>query len=66
MTQEADEVEADVVPVVGSSGNTTEPHLHVSAQRHAARDALIGGTPVWVTIDGRYLVRNDRLDCGRR
>lgn len=55
-----------VLGVVGNSGNTTEPHLHVSAQRRAARDALIGGTPVWVTIDGRYLVRNDRLSCNRR
>jgi hypothetical protein len=55
-----------VLGVVGNSGNTTEPHLHVSAQRRAPRDALIGGTPVWVTIDGRYLVRNDRLECGRR
>lgn len=49
--------------MVGNSGNTTEPHLHVSAQRRQAGDALIGGVPVWVTVNGRHLVRNDRLVC---
>jgi hypothetical protein len=56
-------VTGEALGVVGNSGNTTEPHLHVSAQRRASGDPLIGGTPVWVTIDGRYLVRNDRLEC---
>jgi hypothetical protein len=50
--------------LVGNSGNTDEPHLHLSAQRRAPGDALIGGDPVPVTIDGRYLARNDRLMCG--
>lgn len=54
------------VGVVDNSGSTTEPHLHVSAQRRAPGDALVGGEPVWVTIEGRYLVRNDRLDCDRQ
>ena len=53
----------ETVGVIGNSGNTTEPHLHVSAQRRAPGDALIGGEPMWIAIDGRYLVRNDRLDC---
>ena len=35
---------------VGSSGNTTEPHLHVHAQR--------GGVAVAATFDGKWLVRN--------
>ncbi len=50
--------------LVGNSGNTTEPHLHVSAQRRQAGESLIGGAPVWLTVNGRYLVRNDRLVCG--
>jgi murein DD-endopeptidase MepM/ murein hydrolase activator NlpD len=34
----------------GNSGNTTEPHLHVHAER--------GGRAVPVRFDGRWLVRN--------
>jgi murein DD-endopeptidase MepM/ murein hydrolase activator NlpD len=49
--------------LIGNSGNTTEPHLHVSAQRRHDGEPLIGGVPVWVTVNGRYLVRNDRLVC---
>ena len=48
---------------VGNSGNTTEPHLHLSAQRRGTGDAPIGGVPVWITVAGRYLARNDRLRC---
>jgi murein DD-endopeptidase MepM/ murein hydrolase activator NlpD len=51
---------------VGNSGNTDEPHLHISAQRRRPGQALIGGDPVWVTIGGDFLVRNDRLVCGPR
>ncbi|HEX6084026.1 MAG TPA: M23 family metallopeptidase [Thermoanaerobaculia bacterium] len=36
---------------VGNSGNTTEPHLHVHAERNGA------GVPA--TFDGDWLVRND-------
>lgn len=35
---------------VGNSGDTTEPHLHIHAQR--------GAGPVGMTFDGRWLVRN--------
>ena len=45
---------------VGNSGNTTEPHLHI----HAARDtsnSLFSGRPVAITIQGRFLKRNDRV-----
>jgi len=46
---------------VGNSGNTNEPHLHVHAQRPGTRAAPLGGEPLPVRFDGRYLVRNARV-----
>ncbi|MBB3192128.1 M23 family metallopeptidase [Halomonas cerina] len=47
---------------VGNSGASTEPHLHIHAQRAAAEgDPPISGTPLALRIDGRFLVRNERL-----
>lgn len=51
----------DLLGFVGNSGNTDEPHLHISAQRRSAGLALVGGEPVWITIDSAFLVRNDRV-----
>jgi hypothetical protein len=50
------------IGVVGNSGNSNEPHLHVHAQRPAAagREPL-SGDPLPMRFNGRYLVRNDRL-----
>jgi hypothetical protein len=47
---------------VGNSGNTNEPHLHIHAQRPAApgREPL-SGDPLPIRLDGKYLVRNDRV-----
>ncbi|MGD9906478.1 MAG: M23 family metallopeptidase [Vicinamibacterales bacterium] len=45
----------------GNSGNTGEPHLHVHAQRPGPVEAPLGGDPLPIRIDGRFLVRNDRL-----
>ncbi|MDF1820204.1 MAG: M23 family metallopeptidase [Alcanivoracaceae bacterium] len=58
-----DVVEAGtVLGQVGNSGNTTEPHLHVHAQRRAADgQPLISGAPLALLVDGEFLVRNDRL-----
>lgn len=47
---------------VGNSGNSSEPHLHIHAQRPGLRDAPISGEPVGLGIDGRWLVRNDRIE----
>ncbi|MEQ9561416.1 MAG: M23 family metallopeptidase [Woeseiaceae bacterium] len=49
---------------VGNSGNTAEPHLHISAQREGSRAEPLSGNPLAIVIDGRYLVRNDRLYIG--
>lgn len=46
----------------GNSGASTEPHLHIHAQRPAAKGAPpISGEPLGLRIDGRFLVRGDRL-----
>lgn len=47
---------------VGNSGASGEPHLHIHAQTPAAPGAAaISGEPLAVRIDGRFLVRGDRL-----
>jgi hypothetical protein len=47
--------------VIGNSGSSDEPHLHVHAQRAAASGAasVLDGAPVPITFDGRPLARND-------
>jgi hypothetical protein len=51
----------DVVGELGNSGNSDEPHLHVHAQRDTPPGAPFSGEPVPLRIDGRNLVRNQRL-----
>lgn len=51
----------DGIGELGNSGNSDEPHLHVHAQRFAPMDAPFSAEPVPLRIDGRYLVRNDRI-----
>jgi hypothetical protein len=56
----------DPLAQVGHTGNTTEPHLHLHAVRGPAGaasspDSLADGSPVPVTIGGRFLTRNDML-----
>jgi hypothetical protein len=47
---------------VGNSGASAEPHLHIHAQRPAAEGAPpISGDPLALRIDGRFLVRGDRM-----
>ena len=54
----------DVLGLVGNSGNTGEPHLHVHAQRPGSAIARLSGEPVPIRLGGRYLVRNDRIRAG--
>lgn len=51
----------DVLAEIGNSGNSSEPHLHVHAQRGLPQDAPLAGEPLGLTINGRHLVRNDRM-----
>jgi murein DD-endopeptidase MepM/ murein hydrolase activator NlpD len=46
---------------LGNSGNSDEPHLHVHAQRGTPPDAPFSAEPVPLRIDGRFLVRNQRV-----
>jgi hypothetical protein len=46
------------IGLVGNSGNTTEPHLHIHAESPA-------GTGAPITFGGRFLVRNDRVKSPR-
>ena len=55
-----------VLGLVGNSGNTGEPHLHVHAQRPGSTIAPLSGEPVAIRLDGRYLVRNDRVHADRK
>ena len=51
---------------VGNSGASTEPHLHIHAQRPAPEGAPpISGEPLAIRINGRFLVRGDRLRGSR-
>ena len=51
----------DAIAQVGNSGNTSEPHLHINAMLPGTVDAPFSGAPIPIILDGRYLVRNDRL-----
>jgi hypothetical protein len=46
---------------VGNSGNSQEPHLHLHAQTPGSQSQPIAGEPLPIRINGRDLVRNDRL-----
>lgn len=46
---------------VGNSGNTSEPHLHINAQRPGTSETPFSGAPIPIRINGRYLTRNDRI-----
>jgi len=48
----------DPLGEVGNSGNTTEPHLHIHAERGGEPGVILDGDAVPITIAGRFLVRN--------
>ena len=48
--------------LVGNSGNSNEPHLHIHAQRPATNHDPLSSDPLPVRFNGRYFVRNDRID----
>ena len=47
----------DLLGRVGNSGNTSEPHLHIHAEKEGEPGKILDGSAVPFTIDGRYLVR---------
>jgi hypothetical protein len=46
---------------VGNTGNTGEPHLHIHAQTPGPESMPLGGDPLPIRLDGRYLARNQRV-----
>lgn len=49
------------IGLVGNSGNTSEPHLHIQATRATALAKSLRGTPVPILFDGRFLVTNNMV-----
>lgn len=49
----------DLLGRVGNSGNTSEPHLHIHAEKGGEPGVILDGEAVGMTVDGRYLVRGD-------
>ncbi len=50
---------------VGNSGQSTEPHLHIHAQRLPAGGFVLSGEPLHLKFEGSFPVRNDRLRIGQ-
>ncbi len=49
------------IALVGNSGNSGEPHLHVHVQSIASPDTSVAGEPLWFTINGELPIRNARF-----
>ena len=58
----AEVVVGDWLGLVGNSGNTGEPHLHLHAQGIGPVNAPLGGDPRPVKFNGRFAVRGDRIE----
>jgi hypothetical protein len=56
--------EGEALGRVGNSGHTTQPHLHIHAERGGAPDQILNGAGVPITFRGRFLERNS-LFTGR-
>jgi len=64
MVQPGDRVaQGQQVGAVGNSGNTSEPHLHIHAQRGGSDEAFLDGAPVPILFDGRYMVCSEIRYC---
>jgi murein DD-endopeptidase MepM/ murein hydrolase activator NlpD len=50
--------EGDVLGQVGNSGTTSQPHLHLHAERGGTPNEILNGEGVPIELDGRFLVRN--------
>ncbi|MFQ6113338.1 MAG: M23 family metallopeptidase [bacterium] len=46
---------------IGNSGNTSEPHLHIHAEKLEPNKPILEGEGVPIVFDGRFLVRNSLI-----
>ncbi|MEL6322631.1 MAG: M23 family metallopeptidase, partial [Pseudomonadota bacterium] len=44
--------------LAGNSGQTGEPHMHIHAQRLPAEGPPLSGEPIFLTLNGKFPVRN--------
>lgn len=44
---------------VGNSGNSSEPHLHLNAQREPGTRTVLDAAPVPMTFEGQFPIRNE-------
>ena len=51
---------------VGNTGNTSEPHLHIHAERGGQPRMILDGAGVPISIDGRFLVRGSVFESDPR
>lgn len=51
---------------VGNSGATSEPHLHIHAQRPGTKATPFSGQPIPMMIDDHYFVRSARFNNNSR
>ncbi|MCY7304867.1 MAG: M23 family metallopeptidase [Rhodoferax sp.] len=49
--------------LIGNSGNTGEPHLHIHAQGPGPTEAPLGGEPLAILFNGRFPVRGDQIEA---
>jgi hypothetical protein len=55
--------EGQPIARVGNSGYSTEPHLHLHAQRGGGGADFLAAAPLPLSVEGRTLVRNSRIDA---
>lgn len=62
LVQEGDRVSTrQSLGLVGNSGNTSEPHLHIHCTTADSEDYLFKGKGVPITFNTKYLVRNQTI-----
>jgi len=49
----------DLIGYIGNSGNSTEPHLHIHAEKNVSENSETKHIGLPIKIDGRFLKRND-------
>ena len=54
-------VEGQPLAKIGNSGNTTEPHLHIHAERVELEEELKQGIGIPILFEGKFLRRNSLL-----